>query len=168
MLPLALSAVMVGLGVLIGLLRTEPDLLTRWWIPAFGHIMLTTPFVVRILLPAIRRLDPDLESASALLGAGPLRRLFSIRLPLLRGSLIVAASFVLAISLGEFGASWVVVRFGEWSTLPVLIGERLARPGWNPLMRPAAYASSTALLFVTMALFMAVERFRPDGARGDF
>ena len=168
MLPLALSAVMVGLGVLIGLLRTEPDLLTRWWIPAFGHIMLTTPFVVRILLPAIRRLDPDLESASALLGAGPLRRLFSIRLPLLRGSLIVAASFVLAISLGEFGASWVVVRFGEWSTLPVLIGERLARPGWNPLMRPAAYASSTALLFVTMALFMAVERFRPDGARGEF
>jgi hypothetical protein len=35
-------------------------------------------------------------------------------------------------------------------------------------MRPAAYASSTALLFVTMALFMAVERFRPDGARGEF
>lgn len=168
MLPLAISAVIIGLGVLIGLLRTEPALLREWWIPAYGHVMLTTPFVVRILLPAMRGLDPDFENSAALLGARPFRRLVSIRLPLLRGSLIVAGCFVLAISLGEFGASWVVIRFTEWTTLPVLIDELLGRPGFDPVPRAAAHAGGVVLLGLTMVLFMAVERFRPLGRGGDF
>jgi len=168
MLPLALSAVMIGLGVLIGLLRTDVTMLRSWWIPAYGHVMITTPFVVRVLLPAIRAIDPDLDGAAALLGASPLRRLLSIRLPLLTPSLIVASALVVAISLGEFGASWVVVRFTEWSTLPVMVDELLSRPGFDPLLRPAANAAGVVLLLLTLVLFMMVERFRPLGRGGDF
>jgi len=168
MLPLAVSAVIIGLGVLIGLIRTEPELARSWWIPAYGHILLTTPFVVRILLPAMREIDPDLDAAAALLGAGPLRRLLRVRLPLLRGALIVAASFVLAISLGEFGASWVVVKYTDWTTLPIMIDELLGRPGFDPVPRAAAHAAGVVLLGLTMVLFMAVERFRPTGSGGEF
>ena len=168
MAPLALSAVMVGLGVLIGLLRTEAEFLRSWWIIAFGHILITTPFATRVLLPAMRAQDPDLLAAAALLGAGPVRRLVRVRIPLMRPALIVAAALVLAISLGEFGASWVVVRFSEWTTLPVMVDDRLSRPGWDPVLRPAAHAAGTVLLLLTMVLFMAVERFRRLGEGGDF
>ena len=168
MLPLALSAVMVGLGVLLGLMRTEPDLARSWWIPLYGHLMLTTPFVVRVLLPAMRNLNPHLDEAAALLGANYLKRLISIRLCLLKPSIIVACSLVFAISLGEFGASWVVLRFTEYTTLPVMIGDLLSRPGYDPILRPAANAAGTILLLITLVLFISVERFRPLGSGGEF
>lgn len=168
MLPLALSAVMVGLGVLLGLMRTEPEIARSWWIPLYGHLMLTTPFVVRVLLPAMRNLNPHLEEAAALLGANYLKRLFFIRLSLLKPSIIVASSLVFAISLGEFGASWVVLRFTEYTTLPVMIGDLLSRPGYDPILRPAANAAGTILLLITLVLFISVERFRPIGSGGEF
>ena len=168
MVPLALSAVMVGLGVLLGLIRTDPDLARSWWIPLYGHLMLTTPFVVRVLLPAMRNLNPQLEEAASLLGAGYIKRLISIRLKLLSPSLIVASSLVFAISIGEFGASWVVLRFTEFTTLPVMIGDLLSRPGYDPILRSAANAAGTILLLITLILFISVERFRPVGSGGDF
>ena len=168
MMPLALSAVMVGLGVLLGLIRTDPELARSWWIPLYGHLMLTTPFVVRVLLPAMRNLNPNLEEAAALLGANYFKRLIFIRLSLLTPSLIVASSLVFAISLGEFGASWVVLRFTEFTTLPVMIGDLLSRPGYDPILRPAANAAGTILLLITLVLFMSVERFRPIGSGGEF
>ena len=52
MLPFALSAAMVGLGVLIGVIRLNPQSLYQFWpLPSLAHVMLTTPFVVRIILP---------------------------------------------------------------------------------------------------------------------
>ena len=168
MLPLALSAVMVGLGVLLGLMRTDPEIARSWWIPLYGHLMLTTPFVVRVLLPAMRNLNPRLEEAASLLGANYLKRLIFIRISLLTPSIIVASSLVFAISLGEFGASWVVLRFTEYTTLPVMIGDLLSRPGYDPILRPAANAAGTILLLITLVLFISVERFRPVGSGGDF
>ena len=168
MLPLALSAVMVGLGVLLGLMRTDPEMARSWWIPLYGHLMLTTPFVVRVLLPAMRNLNPRLEEAASLLGANYLKRLIFIRISLLTPSIIVASSLVFAISLGEFGASWVVLRFTEYTTLPVMIGDLLSRPGYDPILRPAANAAGTILLLITLVLFISVERFRPVGSGGEF
>lgn len=168
MLPLALSAVMVGLGVLLGLMRTDPEIARSWWIPLYGHLMLTTPFVVRVLLPAMRNLNPRLEEAASLLGANYLKRLIFIRISLLTPSIIVASSLVFAISLGEFGASWVVLRFTEYTTLPVMIGDLLSRPGYDPILRPAANAAGTILLLITLVLFISVERFRPVGSGGEF
>jgi len=168
MFPLALSAVMVGLGVLVGIIRTEPELARVWWIPIYGHLMLATPFVVRVLLPAMRNLNPEFEQSAALLGAGYLKRLMTIKIPILAPSIIVASSLVFAISLGEFGASWVVLRFTEYTTIPVMIGNILSRPGYDPLLRSVANAAGTVLLLMTLILFIGVERFRPVGRGGEF
>ena len=68
MLPLALSGVMVGLGVLLGILKVWPALFSWYALPILPHAMLTTPFVVRILLPAMREIDSDYEEAGKILG----------------------------------------------------------------------------------------------------
>ena len=163
--PLALSAVMVGLGVMLGVLRTWPGAFSQAWVPVLPHTLLATPFAVRLLLPAVRDLDPDHEAAGAVLGLGPLRRWWHIRLPLLRGPLLAAATFVLAISLGEFGASWVLVSSSEWMTLPVFVDQQLGRP-FDLVARGTAHVGAVFLLAASLALFVLVERWRTPGEVG--
>jgi thiamine transport system permease protein len=168
MLPLAISGVMLGLGILLGIIRISPVFFTMWWMPAVPHIMLATPFVVRLLLPAMRRQDPALIENAQVLALSRWHILTKIRIPLLRGPLIVAGIIAIAMSMGEFGASWILVRTGAWDTLPVLVDQLMARPGFDPLVKPTAMAAASLLMFTTLVLFLLAERFRADGDGGMF
>jgi ABC-type Fe3+ transport system permease subunit len=72
----------------------------------------------------------------------------------------------LAFSLGEFGASWILVRSTDASTLSVLVDAWLARPGFDPTTRPAAMAVAVVLGLVTMMLMLMLERWREDRVHG--
>lgn len=141
LLPLATSAVTLGLGYLLAfpLLRTNP------WGLTLAHTLIAFPFVTRSLLPALRSLPENLVGAATTLGASPLRVLSKIELPLLIPSFITAASFAFAISLGEFGAT-LVIQSERFATLPIAIFDRLGRPG------AANYGAALALSFILMAV----------------
>ena len=130
--------------------------------------MITTPFVVRIILPALRSIQPAYDECAQTLGITKWRRFFQIKLPLLRGSILVATIFTLAMSLGEFGASWVVTRNSDWTTLPIMIDSLRAIPYKNSLTAPAACAVSSVLMGITLILFTWAERFRPARDGGMF
>ena len=89
-----------------------------------------------------------------------------IKLPLLKGSIIVATVFVVAMSLGEFGASFIVAKNSDWTTMPLLIDAWRAKPMKDPLSAPASNAVATILMLVTMILFMIAERFRTNREGG--
>ena len=80
----------------------------------------------------------------------------------------VAGIIAIAMSMGEFGASWILVRTGAWDTLPVLVDQLMTRPGFDPLVKPTAMAAASLLMFTTLVLFLLAERFRPDGDGGMF
>ena len=166
MLPLALSGVMVGLGVLLGILKLWPALFSFYALPILPHAMLTTPFVVRILLPAMREIDSDYEEAGMILGYNPVERFFRIKIPLLQPHLVVAAALSMAFSLGEFGASWILLRSGAWDTLPVLVDQLMSRPKYFELVEPIAMATATVLMCMTFLLFVIAERFRSHQGGG--
>jgi ABC-type spermidine/putrescine transport system permease subunit II len=86
----------------------------------------------------------------------------------MKGPIFIAGIFTLAMSMGEFGASWVVTRFGQWDTLPVLIDQLRSRPGWDPLIQPTAAAAATVLMGITLVLFLIAERFRTTDQEGMF
>ena len=86
---------------------------------------------------------------------------FLIKLPMLRGSILVAVIFTIAMSLGEFGASWVVTRNSDWTTLPVMIDSVRGFPYNEPLVPPAANALSSVLMLIALVLFISSEKFRP-------
>jgi thiamine transport system permease protein len=94
--------------------------------------------------------------AAQTLGAGPLRTLRRLELPLLAPSLLAGAGLAFAVSLGEFGATLVLSR-PELATLPVAIFERLSRPG--AANYGAALALALLLLVLTGAVMMLLERF---------
>ena len=169
MLPFAVSSVMIGLGVMLGMIKINPGFFYSFWLtPVIAHIMITTPFVVRIILPAMRSFDAKYEECGQTLGMSRIRRFFLIKIPMLRGSILIAAIFTIAMSLGEFGASWVVTRNSDWTTLPIMIDSIRAFPYNEPLIQPAANAVSTVLMVIAMILFVSSEKFRPNRDGGMF
>lgn len=166
MLPLALSGVMIGLGVLLGVLKVWPELFQWYGLPVIPHAMLTTPFVIRILLPALRSLDSNYDETAAMLGYSQFQRFIKVRIPLMKNSLVVAATLSIAFSLGEFGASWILLRSGSWDTLPILVDQLMARPKYFELVEPVAMATASLLMMITFMLFVITERFREHQGGG--
>ena len=169
LLPFAVSSVMIGLGVMLGMIRINPEFFySSWFTPVIAHVMITTPFVVRILLPAMRSLDPIYDECGMTLGLTKVHRFVKIRFPLLKGSIIIASIFTIAMSLGEFGASWVVTRNSDWTTLPIIIDTFRGVPYDRTLTVPAANAIASILMLMALSVFTFTERFRKSEQGGMF
>ena len=113
MLPLSMSAVMVGLGMVAGILQWFPEMFTFPYLPAVPHIMLVLPFVIRLMVPAIERIDPIFAEQASLLPMGKLSFWWHSRGSFLVVPATMAGSLCLAFSMGEFGARsllFVLVR----------------------------------------------------------
>ncbi len=158
LLPLGASAVMLGFGFLIAFDEPPLDFRSSWWLVPVAQSLVAAPFVVRIVAPALRSIDPRLREAAAVLGASPGRAWREIELPLAARAVGVAAGFAFAIALGEFGATVFVAR-AEWPTLPVSIFRFLGRPGAENQSIAGALAVCLAALTVLAAL--ALDRAAP-------
>lgn len=168
MLPLAVSALMVGLGVLLGGLRWYPEMFGWFLLPVYPHVLLTVPFVVRVMLPAYHSLDPAFSEQCRMLNLSPLLSWYHGTLMFLRGPAVVAGSLTLAFSLGEFGASWLLVRSGSWDTLSIVVDQLMSRPNFNPITYTTGMAAATMLMLLTFILFVLAERFRSQNERSGF
>ncbi len=157
LLPLGVSAVMLGLGFLIAFDNDPLDFRAAPWIVPVAQALVAIPFVVRIVAPTLRSIDPHQREAAALLGASPGRVRREIDLPIVSRGLAVAAGFAFAISLGEFGATVFLAR-PDRPTLPVAIFRFLGRPGEQNVAQ--AYALAVVLMAVTIVSVLAVERVR--------
>ena len=151
MLPLATSAVTIGLGMLITFDTPPFDWRAQWWLIPLGHALVAVPFVVRAMLSVLRAVPRDLRSAAATLGATPIRVWWQVDARALRRPLLAGAGFSAAISLGEFGATTILTRSGS-ETLPIAIGRLLGRAGGLP--RAQAFAMATILLVLATAVVM--------------
>jgi thiamine transport system permease protein len=121
------------------------------------------PFVIRSLLPVLKGMSPNVREAAAVLGATPARVFLLVELPMIAPALLVGATFAFAISMGEFGASLILVR-AEFTTMPVAIFRFLGLPGDANL--GMALGMSCLLMAVVAVGFVAIERFRYKGLGG--
>ena len=155
MLPLGASAVMLGYGVLIAFDTPPLDFRGSLWIVPVVQALVATPFVVRVLTPALRSVDPRIREAASVLGATPSRVRREIDIPLVLRPVGIAAGLAFAIALGEFGATVFLAR-SDHPTLPVAIFRFLGRPGAEN--QGAAAALCVVLMAVTAAAVLGAER----------
>ncbi len=155
MLPLGASAVMLGFGFVIAFDEGWLDFRSAPWIVPVVQALVAIPFVVRIVVPTLRAIEPRQREAAAVLGAAPGRVRREIDVPIAARALTVAAGFAFAISLGEFGATVFLAR-PDSPTLPVAIFRFLSRPG--ELNAAQAYALAVILMAVTALSILLVER----------
>jgi thiamine transport system permease protein len=160
MLPLGASAVTLGLGYILAFNRW---LYSPLLIP-LAHTTLALPFVIRSLQPALASIPNRLREAASVLGATPQQVWRSVDLPIIARALTAAGIFAFTVSLGEFGATAMLVR-PEYPTMTTAIARFMAQPGG--LNYGQAMAMATILLVVTTTAILVIERIRLPGA-GEF
>lgn len=162
LIPLGVSAVVLGFGLLLAFDTPPLAWRTSFWMVPVAQALVAIPFVVRALLPALDAIGPRVREAAATLGAGPLQVLVRVELPMVTRALAVALGFAFAISLGEFGATLFVAR-GDRPTVPIAIYRLLGTPG--EVNQGQAMALATVLIGLTAAAVLLTDRLRAPGSR---
>lgn len=157
MLPLGVSAVTVGFGLLIALDEPPLDLRDSPLLVPMAQALVALPLVVRTLVPVLAGIDDRQRQAAAALGAPGWRVFTTVDLPVLVKPLAAAAGFAFAVSLGEFGATSFLAR-AERPTVPVVIFRLLGHPGAHNYQM--ALAAAVILGAVTALVMLVVERLR--------
>lgn len=141
-IPVVVSAVVVGLGFILTFRSGITDWRGRWWLLPVAHAVVALPLVSRAVASSMRQIPPDMRNAASTLGAGPVRVLTSIDASLLRRPIGAATTLAALVSLGEFGASSLLSRRGN-ETLTMTIGRLLGRPG--DLVQAQAFVAAVVL-----------------------
>ncbi len=112
-IPFVLPTVVVAAAFLALLGPSGPlgvDLRGTIWAILFAHVFFNVAVVVRTVGSMWERLDPRLEEAAMTLGAGRLRALREVTLPLLAPAIASAASIVFLFTFTSFG---VILILGD-------------------------------------------------------
>jgi len=161
LIPLALSPVTLGLGLIITFDVGWFDWRAQWWFVAIAHTLVAFPLGMRVLAPAWRTTPIGMHHAAAVLGANGWRRLIDIDLRRMRPALVAALGLIVAVSLGEFGAASLLSRDGA-ETMPVTIARLLSRTG--DVVRAQAFAMASLLVFLCVVALIAVESALEKGS----
>ncbi len=114
------------------------------------HVVFTLPYMVRVLVAVITNLEPGYEEASRTLGATSFATFRNVTLPLIKNGLIAGSIMVFTRSLGETGATVVVM--GLVRTIPVTIVD------WVEAMELEAAAFASFILIVLSFILILILR----------
>lgn len=148
MLPLAVSYLLVGMGLLVSAsaLGLGPSLFTV----VIGHVVINMPLAFAICLAQLGEHQRRIEAAARDLGASTARVLFSITAPMITPALIAAFCLCFTLSWDEFLIAFLNTRFDV--TLPVVIWS-LLRGGLNP----ETNAAGSFIFLVSVSIMLLVE-----------
>lgn len=111
------------------------------------------PLVFLVVLAALRALPRDIAEAARVAGAKPFYVLRKIIVPLLKPILISAYALAFVAALGNFGIPALLGIPARYTTLPVLIWQRLSSFGPNVLQDVAVIAVLLSVIAIaTIAL----------------
>jgi thiamine transport system permease protein len=85
-----------------------------------AHVVITSPFVLRSLLPEYRKIPFSYTQASLTLGATVSQTFWKVEVPLLRSAMATGAAFAFAISMGEINAT-LVLADSSIVTVPIVM-----------------------------------------------
>jgi sulfate transport system permease protein len=163
-LPLALSPVVVGLGLylLYGRDGWFANLPFRVLFATPGIVLATIfvslPFVVREVVPVLREIGTDQEEAAATLGASAFATFRKITFPAIRWAVAYGVVLTTARCLGEFGAV-SVVSGGLAGRTQVLT--QYVQASYENFDQTGAYAASVllaGLAILTLLLMTVMKR----------
>ncbi len=132
-LPLVMPPAVAGIALLVafGRLGLLGGALSFFGVDLFftpaavvmAIIFVASPFYIRGAIGAFEAVDGTLLDVAATLGAGPLRRMLRVALPLARAGLGASLALAFARGIGEFGATILFAGSfeGRTQTLPLAV-----------------------------------------------
>lgn len=147
--PLAVPQIVKGVAIVLFL--SSAGLYRMLGTPGLiiAHVVLTLPFVVRMVATALFNYDKRLDRAARILGAGKWQRIRYVLLPLIKPGLFSGMAFAFIISFNDVSLSLFLVRPGE-ITLPITI-MNFMEYSLDPILAAVNVAS---LLFIVATLLI--------------
>lgn len=118
-----------------------------------GHVLVTFPIVLLVLLARLERLDMTVIAAARDAGAGAFMAFRRVLLPLILPAIIGSALIAAAWSIDEFNIS--LFTNGGAVTVPVYLYSQLTKFGATPTFN----ATATIMIVVNVAAIIAASRF---------
>jgi len=116
-LMLAFPGIAIGVSYLLAFWQDIP-LATHWIIMPLALFARRLPYFLRMAHSSYLQLDPSLEEASEVSGAGKIRTFFKISLPLLLKGVLVGVVMFFIMAFQEISTAIFLYR-GGWETLPI-------------------------------------------------
>ena len=145
--PLVIPYVVFGISLLL-LFHTvgvSRSLLTV----VIGHIVISLPYTILVLLPRLTQLDAGVEEAAYDLGAGPFRTFGLIVLPLILPAVVSAWLIAFTTSFDEYAVASFVV--GTRQTFPIYLYSALRFPSNLPQVIAVAVVVMVISLLVVVS-----------------
>ena len=147
LLPLTIPWLILGLSLLLMIRAFDFD--KSLFFVLAGHVVISLPYSVLVLMARMQSLDPALEDASGSLGAGPLTTFRRITLPVLAPAMAAGGFLSFMISFDNFVISYFLIPTG-FSTLPIEIHSAI-KFGFTPEIN----AVSTIIIGVSLVCLAA-------------
>jgi spermidine/putrescine transport system permease protein len=146
--PLVIPYVVFGLALL--LLFHTAGVQRSIYTVVIGHIVITLPYTILVLMPRLQQIDVSLEEAAYDLGASRFRAFRSITFPLLLPAVVSAYLIAFTTSFDEYAVASFVV--GTQQTFPIYLYSALRFPNNLPqVIAVAVVVISVSLLVVVGA-----------------
>ncbi len=137
---------------LFSLLR-QIHLLDSVWGVILPEVARDLPFTILILWGFLAQLPRHVLEAAEIDGAGPLRRMAQVALPLARPALVVVAIWAFVTSWNEYLLPTLVSQDGSLQTVPTLLGSFIGHydTQYGPLAAGALIATAPSLMLYLAA-----------------
>jgi spermidine/putrescine transport system permease protein len=147
--PLVIPYVVFGISLLLlfhtlGVSNGVPTVI-------IGHIVITLPYTILVLVPRLEQIDASLEEAAYDLGASRLRTFRSITLPLILPAVVSAFLIAFTTSFDEYAVASFVV--GTRVTFPIYLYSALRFPS----QLPQVIAVAVVVLLVSLVVVVGAE-----------
>lgn len=153
-LPVAVPAIVLGLAVLWTWIYVPLPVYGTTWLLFVGYLTGYLPFAVRSISSVHRQIDPSLEEAGSMVGAGWLSTLRHITVPLLKPGIAAGWTLLFIIFVRELAISVLLYAPGG-EVLSVLIYNRWAEGDYNALaaMAMVQVVMMAVIIFIVSRIF---------------
>ncbi len=151
--PLIVPEIAVGLGILITFIQL--NLAGSYFGIIIAHLIPTIPYTVRVLTSVFQGLGRDYEEQARVLGAGTLRTLWQITLPMILPGMMAGSLFAFLVSSNVFLLTFFIGR-GSIDTLSTLLFSKLSS---GSALDPISAAIALLASIPGIVLLVITERF---------
>jgi spermidine/putrescine transport system permease protein len=150
LLPLVVPYIVLAVGLVV--LLHELGIATSLAAVLAGHVVISLPYSVLVILPGQKTLDASITEAAKDLGASDLKAFVLVTLPLLAPALLSSFLIAFTVSFDEFAIASFLAPPGS-PTYPVFLyaGAR------TPALLPEVIAVGSIIIVVSLVIVVAAE-----------
>jgi spermidine/putrescine transport system permease protein len=152
LVPLVIPLIVLGVSLLLlfHVLGIPLSILTI----VIGHVVISVPYTVLVLMPRLEQIDSALAEAAYDLGAGPLTTFRRVTLPLILPAVVSAFLIAFTTSFDEYAVASFLA--GTRQTFPIFLYSALRFPS----QLPQVIAVAVVVLCLTAVVIVAAELLR--------